>query len=146
MNLDGWSGTIAEEMMAGVCWSADSRSIITFTDLQLRATVWSLCEQTAIAYIKAPKLHPPKGVDFSSNGKFMCLAEKKDKECKDQISIYYAGNDFKLTNCFDVSAHIFDLTDCRWVMRNTAILAQDCAVESKFVIFSVMTGNPLAIH
>ena len=33
MNLDGWSGTITEEMMAGVCWSADSRSIITFTDL-----------------------------------------------------------------------------------------------------------------
>jgi len=44
MDLDGWSATITEEMMAGVCWSADSRSIITFTDLQLRATVWSLCE------------------------------------------------------------------------------------------------------
>jgi len=83
MDLDGWSGTITEEMMAGVCWSADSRSILTFTDLQLRATVWSLCDQNVVAYIKSPKLLPPKGVDFSSNGKFMCLAEKKDKECKD---------------------------------------------------------------
>lgn len=89
---------------------------------------------------------PPKGVDFSSNGKFMCLAERKEKECKDQISIYYAGHDFKLVNCFDVSGEIFDLTDCKFVMKNTAILVQDSSIESKFVIYSAMTGRPIAIH
>jgi len=52
----------------------------------------------------------------------MCLAERKERECKDQVSIYYAGNDFKLTNSFDVSNEIFDMTDCKWVMKNTSIL------------------------
>ena len=89
---------------------------------------------------------PPKGVDFSSNGKFMCLAERKEKECKDQISIYYAGNDFKLTNAFDVSPETFDIVDCKWVMKNTAILVQDCALESKFVIYSALTGHVIMSH
>lgn len=75
----------------------------------------------------------------------MCLAEKKDKDYKDQISIYYAGHDFKLTNSFEV-ADTFDLVDCKWVMKNTAILVQDCCLESKFVIYSAMTGRPLVIH
>ena len=72
-NLEGWSGTIQEEMLAGVAWAADSRQILTFTDLQLRATVWSVQETCEVAYIESPKLLPPKGIDFSSNGKFMAL-------------------------------------------------------------------------
>jgi hypothetical protein len=52
----------------------------------------------------------------------MCLAEKKEREGKDQVSIYYAGNDFKLTNSFEVSNEIFDMQDCKWANKNTAIL------------------------
>jgi hypothetical protein len=112
----------------------------------LRATVWSLTEEKQTAVIKAPKLVPPKGVDFSSNGLFMCLAEKKERECKDQISIYYAGGEFKLTNCFDVSNDIFDMADCKWALKNTAILVQDSCLESKFVIYSATSGRALAVH
>ena len=43
-NLEGWTATIQEEMLAGVAWAADSRQILTFTDMQLRATVWSITE------------------------------------------------------------------------------------------------------
>lgn len=107
-------------MMIAAVWTPDSRQILTFTDLQLRATVWSLVEVQPVAYIKAPKLVPPKGIDFSSSGLFMCLGERRD--CKDWVSIYYAGNDFKLTNAFDVSAEVFDMVDCKWIMRNTAII------------------------
>ena len=146
MNLENWTGTITEELLAGAIWTADSRQIITFTDMQLRATVWSLIEQKLMASIKGPKLLPPKGYDFSSNGKFMCLAEKKEGDYKDQISIYYAGNDFKLTNSFDVSKETFDLADCKWIMKNTGILVQDSVLESKFIIYSAVTGRPLKIH
>jgi hypothetical protein len=31
-------------------------------------------------------------------------------------------------------------------MQNTAILVQDTAIESKFVIYNVMTGRPIAVH
>ena len=30
---EDWKGVIEEEMLAGACWSADSRQVITFTDL-----------------------------------------------------------------------------------------------------------------
>jgi hypothetical protein len=33
--------------------------VLTFSDLQIRATVWSLTEQTQTAYIKGPKHLPP---------------------------------------------------------------------------------------
>lgn len=56
-------------------------------------------EQTPTAYLNSPKLLPPRGVDFSSNGKFMCILERKD--AKDWIAIYYAGNDWKLVNAFE---------------------------------------------
>ena len=42
--LEGWTGTIQEEMLAGAAWAADSRQILTFMDMQLRATVWSLVD------------------------------------------------------------------------------------------------------
>ena len=52
--------------------------------LQLRMTVWSLTDKS-VSYIKYPKdcLH---GVDFTQNGKYMALAERRD--CKDCISIF----------------------------------------------------------
>lgn len=114
-NLEGWSGHIEEEMLAAALWTPDSRQIITFTELQLRATVWSLGESAATAHIRAPKLLPPRGVDFSTNGKFMALLERR--ECKDWLSIYYAGLDFKLTNAFELAGgDIFDAADAKWTM------------------------------
>lgn len=106
--------------------------------------MWSLEGLEAIAHIKSPKLLPPLGIGFSSNGKFMCLAERRERDGKDQVSIYYAGADFKLTNVFDCS-DTFDLVDCKWVMQSTAILVQDAAIDSKFVIYNVMTGRPIAV-
>ncbi len=105
--------------------------------------MWSLTKSEIISYIKGPKLVPPKGIDFSQNGLFMCLAERRD--CKDWISIYYAGHDFKLTNAFEVS-ETWDLADCKWIMKSAAILVQDNPIESKFVIYSAMTGRAIAVH
>ena len=109
----------------------------------MRATVWSLTEQTQTAFIKGPKLLPPSGIDFSSNGKFMCLAERRD--CKDWVSIYYAGHDWKMVNTFETTES-FDMIDCKWVMMNSAILVQDNPLEPRFVIYSAMTGSAIAVH
>jgi hypothetical protein len=49
----------------------------------------------------------------------MCLAERRD--CKDWVSIYYAGHDWKMVNTFETTES-FDMIDCKWVMMNTAIL------------------------
>jgi WD40 repeat protein len=130
-------------MLAGVAWSSDSRQILTFSEMQIRATVWSLVEMTQTAFLRGPKLLPPQGLDFSTNGKFMCLAERR--ETKDWIAIYYAGHDWKLVNCFETNES-FDVQDCKWVMLNTAILVQDSPLEPRFVVYSALTGLPIAIH
>jgi len=41
---------------------------------------------------------PPKGIDFSDNGKFMVMLQKTGTESRTMVSIYYAGADWKLTN------------------------------------------------
>mmetsp|Transcript_16097 Transcript_16097/g.20437 ORF Transcript_16097/g.20437 Transcript_16097/m.20437 type:complete len:81 (+) Transcript_16097:314-556(+) len=79
-------------------WSADSRSILCFSEMQLYASVWSLSEQALVARFESPKLLPPKGVNFSDNGKFMALLQKVGPESRVMVSIYYAGADWKLTN------------------------------------------------
>lgn len=94
--------------------------------------------------MKGPKFNGSKGVDWSSNGKFMAMVERRDS--KDWISIYYAGLDFKLTNSFEVGTETFDAQDCKWTMGNTAILIQDNSIESKYVLYSAMTGRPIAVH
>lgn len=143
-DIEGWTGQIEDEMLVGAIWTPCSRQIITFTDMQLKATVWSLVDGQATAHIKAPKFNGQKGVEFSSNGKFMCMLERRDS--KDWISIYYAGLDFKLTNAFEVGQETFDAQDCKWTMKNTAILVQDNSIESKYVLYSAMTGRPLVVH
>ena len=59
------------------------------------------------------------------------------------VSIYYAGADWKITNQFEVNADVYDATDCKWVMNNTAIMVQDSPLESKFVIYAAMTGSKI---
>ena len=118
--LEGWSGTVQEEMLAGVAWAADSRQILTFTDLQLRATVWSIQDMTEVCYIESPKLLPPKGIDFSTNGKFMALIQKKG-DCKNAITVFYAGHDWNIVNGFEIN-DVHDPRDCKWVMGNMGIM------------------------
>ena len=70
--------------------------------MQLCATAWSLTEQHPVARFESPKLLPPKGLDFSSNGLFMAMLQKTGPENKTVVSTYYAGADWKVVNSFEV--------------------------------------------
>ena len=98
----------------------------------------------AVAALESPKLLPPKGIDFSSNGKFMCMLQKRG-DCKNWVAIFYAGHDWKTVNLFEV-ADIWDPVDCKWVMGSCSILVQDNPLESQFILYSAMTGNPMWKH
>uniref|UniRef100_H2UM70 WD repeat containing, antisense to TP73 n=1 Tax=Takifugu rubripes TaxID=31033 RepID=H2UM70_TAKRU len=65
-------------------WSPDGRHILNTTEFHLRITVWSLCTK-AVSYIKYPKVCQ-KGIDFSRDGSYMALAERRD--CKDYVSVF----------------------------------------------------------
>lgn len=128
--------------MVGQMWGPDSRSIVTFSDLQLRATVWSLVEQKAIAQLRSPKLIPPKGVSLTGNKKFLALAERR--EGKDWVSIYWAIGEWKLINTFEVDT--FDMQDLSWCKQDTSIMVYDSALEAKILVYSSLTGECLVRH
>lgn len=82
--------------MAHARWTPDSRQILTITEFQLRLTIWSLVDKS-VSHIRNPK-HADKGLHFSSDGKFMALAERLD--CRDYIGIYFTQN-WQLINVSD---------------------------------------------
>ncbi|TNV82764.1 hypothetical protein FGO68_gene14707 [Halteria grandinella] len=141
---EGWACKIDEGVlgMVGQFWAPDSRQLVTVSDLQLRATVWSLVEQRAIAFIKNPKHVPPRGFSITKNKKFIAVAERK--EARDWVSIYYTGNEWKLVNTFEVDT--FDLADLMWCKEDSAILVWDSALESRFLVYSALTGDKLVDH
>merc|ERR1719464_408571 len=97
-----------------------------------------------VCYIESPKLLPPKGIDFSTNGKFMALIQKKS-DCKNTITVFYAGHDWKIVNGFEIN-DVHDPRDCKWVMGNMGIMVQDNPIECQFVIYSAMTGSIIVKH
>eukprot|EP00826_Nyctotherus_ovalis_P041721 TRINITY_DN4243_c0_g4_i4.p1 TRINITY_DN4243_c0_g4~~TRINITY_DN4243_c0_g4_i4.p1 ORF type:complete len:222 (+),score=33.97 TRINITY_DN4243_c0_g4_i4:163-828(+) len=118
--------------LTGIKWVPDSRQVMTVSDFQLRLTVWSLVDKSA-AYIKNPKFCADKGLSFSSDGKFMALAERRDS--KDYVGIYFCG-DWTLVQHFQVDT--FDLADIAWSKDNTAIIVWDSCVEVMvFLYFSI---------
>jgi WD40 repeat protein len=130
-----WSCKIDE----GVCglsyarWTPDSRQVITITEFNLRLTVWSLTDKN-VSYIKNPKF-ADKGLSFTSNGKFMALAEREN--CKDFIGIYYCG-DWKLMNHFQVET--VDLAGLAWSKDDTSIVCWDNVIECRVLIYSATQG------
>ena len=122
---DEWNCRIDESTggLTGIKWAPDSRHVITISDFQLRLTVWSLLDQTT-AYIKGPKFTGDHGLAFSSDGKFMALAERRDS--KDYIGIYHCG-DWNLVRHIQIDT--LDLADFVWSKDNTSIIVWDSCIE-----------------
>lgn len=87
-----------------------------------------------MSFIKNPKF-TDKGLSFTSNGKFMALAEREN--CKDSIGIYYCG-DWKLMNHFQVDT--IDLADLMWSHDDTAIVVWDSLIECRILVYSATQG------
>jgi len=125
-----------EDNLAGVVfarWTPDSRHIITFSDFQLKASIYSLVDKN-IYYIKNPKF-PDKGLTFSNDGKFMALAERR--EAKDYVGIYFCGN-WKLLNHFQTDT--YDLNDIMWSPDNNVLIVWETVLEYKMLIYCPATG------
>ena len=125
-----------EDNLAGIVfarWTPASRHIITFSDFQLKASIYSLADKN-VYYIKNPK-YPDKGLTFSNDGKFMALAERRD--AKDYIGIYYCGS-WKLLNHFQTDT--YDLSDIMWSSDNNVIIAWETLLEYKMLIYCPATG------
>ncbi|KAL2103361.1 hypothetical protein ACEWY4_000229 [Coilia grayii] len=111
-------------------WSPDGRHILNTTEFHLRITVWSLCNKS-VSYIKYPKACE-KGMDFSADGRYMALAERRD--CKDWISVFVC-NGWVLLRHFETDTQ--DLAGLQWSPNGCVLAVQDSCLEYKVLLYSL---------
>lgn len=124
--------------LVAVSWSPDSRHILTTADFQLRVTVWSLVNKS-VSYIKYPK-DCQKGLDFTQDGQFMALAERRD--CKDFVSIFTC-NSWQLSKHFETDTD--DLAGLEWSPDGRVLCVWEYCVKYKILLYSV-DGRCLASY
>ena len=124
----------------GCCWTPDSRHILTTSDFQLRMTLWSLVNKS-ISYIKYPKLTPMQGgIDFTGDGKYMVLAERRD--CRDFVSIFNCSQ-WQLVKNFPVETK--DLAGLSWSPDGKVLCVWDSCLDYKILLYS-MDGRSMASY
>ncbi|CAB1329539.1 unnamed protein product [Coregonus sp. 'balchen'] len=111
-------------------WSPDGRHILNTTEFHLRVTVWSLCTK-AVSYIKYPKACQ-KGIDFSRDGCYMALAERRD--CKDYVSMFVC-DDWHLLRHFETETQ--DLAGVEWSPNGCVLAVWDSCLEYKVLLYSL---------
>ncbi|KAG7268519.1 hypothetical protein CRUP_020621 [Coryphaenoides rupestris] len=111
-------------------WSPDGRHILNTTEFHLRVTVWSLCTK-AVSYIKYPKACQ-KGIDFSRDGGYMALAERRD--CKDYVSVFVC-EDWHLLRHFETETQ--DLSGVEWSPNGCVLAVWDSCLEYKVLLYSL---------
>nr|XP_033501761.1 WD repeat-containing protein WRAP73 isoform X2 [Epinephelus lanceolatus] len=107
-------------------WSPDGRHILNTTEFHLRVTVWSLCTK-AVSYIKYPKACQ-KGIDFSRDGCYMALAERRD--CKDYVSVFVC-DDWHLLRHFETETQ--DLAGLEWSPNGCVLAVWDSCLEVRIL-------------
>ncbi|XP_075695518.1 WD repeat-containing protein WRAP73 [Rhinoderma darwinii] len=132
LELPDWHCKI-DEGSAGLvssCWSPDGRHILNTTEFHLRITLWSLSAKS-VSYIKYPKACQ-KGIAFTSDGRHMALAERRD--CKDYISIFVC-NDWRLLRHFETDTQ--DVTGIDWAPNGCVLAVWDTCLEYKVLLYSL---------
>ena len=138
---ENWKCKINESLfgISNSIWTPDNSKILCFSNCNVKLSIWSLTEECQAQYISLPKFSD-KGYSFSSNGHFFALAERK--EIKDYIGVYYIA-DFSLMSHFNINT--VDVQDIVWSKDNTSIIASDCPLECKILVYSP-TGSLLMIN
>ena len=96
------------------------RHILNTAEFNVRISVWSLCSTSGIvAALRAPK-HTCHGIDASSDGKFLAVAERDN--CKDYIQVYRCSN---WTPIRRFAVDTKDLADLKWAPDDSAIAVWD---------------------
>ncbi|RDD42428.1 WD repeat-containing protein WRAP73 [Trichoplax sp. H2] len=137
LNQPEWTCKI-DEGAAGLqsaVFSPDSRHILSIAEFSLRITVWSLVNKS-VSYLKFPK-SIPKAINFTSDGCYMALAERRD--CKDHISIL-ACKSWNLLKNFQIDTN--DMAGLAWSSNGHILCVWDSVLDYKVLLYS-LDGRPL---
>ena len=138
-----WQCRINEGLsgLVDACWSPSSREILTFSDFQLHATVWSLVDRSSFV-VKNPKhgsvgalpgAAPKPRCGFSAGGEMFAVARRQD--CKDSVCVFSCGGGaWSKMHAFPVDT--VDLESLVWGGSNWIVVA-DNALEYLVLVYSV---------
>ncbi|KAI8817774.1 uncharacterized protein EV422DRAFT_590168 [Fimicolochytrium jonesii] len=124
-----WTAKISEGVAGctNVVWTPDSRHLLSFSEFQLRTTVWSLTTKDA-CYMQYPK-YSDKGFCFRRDGKYLALLERVD--CKDYVGIY-ACDEWSSVKRFALPTN--DAENIAWSPDGQYIAAWESMLEYKVYI------------
>jgi|TARA_B110000977_G_scaffold196374_1_gene276612 WD40 repeat protein len=114
---DEWRCAI-DEGPAGLVfarWAPCGTRVLTISEFNLRVSVWSLVD-TSCVYIKHPKFDSGRGLDFSPDGRFLCVVERK--QCVDSIVVIDCGS---WTTAAKFQSSVDDVADAKWSPDSTSI-------------------------
>ncbi|KAI9202344.1 quinon protein alcohol dehydrogenase-like superfamily [Polychytrium aggregatum] len=114
--------------LASVKWAKDARSIMSFSDFQLRVTIWSMVTKSA-AYIQYPKF-ADRGYCFRGDGRYFALAERKDG--KDSLTVYDC-DDWSILKHFPLETR--DLEDIAWSPDGRYIAVWESLLEYQMLVY-----------
>ena len=150
-----WSCKINEGAagLASAFWCPDGEHVITVADFNIRMSVWSLKDRSCV-HIKFPKLATRRGFDFSPDGRFMCVAQRKASapagrlagagaagsgNCKDCLLVVDTGC-WEAVSEFPVATS--DLAGLSWSPSGSVVAVWDNCVDYLVLAYSP-DGRPL---
>lgn len=115
--------------LAHARFSPDGRHVLVTADFRLRITIWSLCDRS-VYYIRFPK-HVGKGLDFTSDGKVMALAERTD--ARDSVGLFVTDG-WKPLRTFPVAST--DLDDLKWAPVGDILCIIDTVLQYQVLLYN----------
>ncbi|CCI44373.1 unnamed protein product [Albugo candida] len=134
-----WTCKISEGIagLTSFIWLPDSIHVLTVSDFQLYATLWSLRDRSK-KVIRHPKLSASDGFASSPDGKLLAVIERS--HCKDYLGIYDSEK-WELHSHFALES--YDCVQVNWAPDNCAIAIADNTLEYR-VLFYTAEGTLLS--
>ncbi|TMW64402.1 hypothetical protein Poli38472_013024 [Pythium oligandrum] len=126
-----WSCKINEGVagMTYAMWAPDARHVITVSDFQLHATVWSLMDASK-SVIRSPKLGA-EGFAFSPDERYLAVLERH--ECKDSLGLYSCET-WELVSHFALES--YDCVEVTWAPDSSTLAIRDSHLEYRVLLYA----------
>ena len=115
--------------LVDICWSTDSRHILSTAEFNVKLTVWSLVNKS-INYVKNPK--SAQAIAFSSDGEYLAVAERRN--CRDCINILSTA-DWSLVRHWETDTE--DLAGLSWGPGRDCMVVWDSPLYYRLLVYTI---------
>jgi len=133
-----WKCKISEGVhgVSSAFFAHQKNEVLVLTDFSLKLSVWSILSSNtaSLGYVRTPK-NGSRCVDFSGDGKFLAVVERKEANRSDVIYVINTDN-WKCVNTF--CAETMDLQEVKWSPNSRYL----CVVDSPILEYTLKIFSP----